>query len=285
MSHYTTQLRWPVEQAEESATSTLANGQQFHVETYKKLRLDDYPIFDESYRHTLNDKIIRHFYFREIGQETFNMFTWYMRTHMHEIMPYYNQLYESTLLELDPMYDIDMKYGETWSVDKAGNEKSVGHTGTTSHSKGDTSTSASSDARGTSDTQTSDNGSTHNRNVYSDTPMSLLKNDESPTVEGLDYATNVTYDDGTSSNSGTSATQTTNHSDTTGKVGEVRDSSGDVDTTGNVDTTSDEDGKRDRYEKGNRQSKAELLEKWRSTFLNIDVKIIADLEPLFMGVW
>lgn len=67
------------------------------------LALDDYPIFDENYRSVLNNKIISHFYFREIGQETPDRFNHYLRMKMHEIMPYYNQLYKTTLIEFDPL--------------------------------------------------------------------------------------------------------------------------------------------------------------------------------------
>ena len=48
MSKYTTELRWVIE-----------NGYD--------LQLNEYPIFDENYREELNQKIINHYYFREIG--------------------------------------------------------------------------------------------------------------------------------------------------------------------------------------------------------------------------
>ena len=65
--------------------------------------LDSYPIFDEEYRNILNTKIIRHYWFREIGQETADRFNFYLETKMWEIMPYYNQMYKSELLEIDPL--------------------------------------------------------------------------------------------------------------------------------------------------------------------------------------
>ena len=63
--------------------------------------LNDYPIFDEMYREELNNKILQHFWYREIGQETPDRFNRMLRRKMFEIMPYYNQLYKSTLLEFD----------------------------------------------------------------------------------------------------------------------------------------------------------------------------------------
>lgn len=309
MSKYTTQLRWPVEQIEESATSVLSKGQQFHNETYAKLKLDDYPIFDEAYRPTLNDKIIRHFYFREIGQETMAQFTWYLRTRMFEIMPYYNQLYESTLIEFEPLTDTDMRYTDNWGIGRTGVENTTGNqkTQATQDTQGhaddvtdteSTETQSANTTTTSNDENVNDTSTTnHSRNVYSDTPMSLLGNTEAPTVEGLDYATNVTYDDGAGTTHGTassrsnetsdstqtlrSSTTSTRGQDTTGHVG----TTGNVDTVGKVDKVDNEDGNRVRTEKGRRQSASDLLEKWRSTFLNIDVKVIGDLEYLFMGVW
>lgn len=67
------------------------------------LNLNDYPIYDESYRQVLNNKIINHFYLREIGAETPDRFNFYLGRKMQEIMPYYNQMYKSELLQFDPL--------------------------------------------------------------------------------------------------------------------------------------------------------------------------------------
>lgn len=69
-----------------------------------ELPLKNYPIFSEDYRETLNNKIIEHFYFREIGCETPDRFAFYLRRKLNEIMPYYNQLYTSELLQYNPLY-------------------------------------------------------------------------------------------------------------------------------------------------------------------------------------
>jgi hypothetical protein len=58
-----------------------------------------FPIFNEAYRETLKQKILDHFYFYEIGVETPGRFIFNLRTRLNEIMPYYNKMYETTLLE------------------------------------------------------------------------------------------------------------------------------------------------------------------------------------------
>lgn len=57
--------------------------------------LNDYPIWNESYRSTLNQKILYHYYENEIGFETANLFKFYLNNKMREIMPYYNKMYNS----------------------------------------------------------------------------------------------------------------------------------------------------------------------------------------------
>ena len=59
------------------------------------LGLQDYPIWNETYRNTLNKKIIDHYYMDEIGYETAELFKHFLNARMNEIMPYYNDLYNN----------------------------------------------------------------------------------------------------------------------------------------------------------------------------------------------
>lgn len=83
------------------------------------LALDSYPIWAEEYREYLNSKIIDHFYFREIGQETPDRFNFFLRRKMNEIMPYYNKLYESELIEFDPLATEFFKQGTDYQRSKS----------------------------------------------------------------------------------------------------------------------------------------------------------------------
>ena len=56
--------------------------------------LQNYPIFNESYRNILNNNILNHYYENEIGFETANLFKFYLNQKLNEIMPYYNELYK-----------------------------------------------------------------------------------------------------------------------------------------------------------------------------------------------
>lgn len=89
----------------------------------------NYPIFNEEYRPILEDKIIRHFYFREIGFETIGRFLFELETKLNEIMPFYNKMYESTLLEFDPLLNYQVK--ETYEKMNVGNTQGNANSNTT----------------------------------------------------------------------------------------------------------------------------------------------------------
>lgn len=145
MSKYTTQLRWLVESGFD-------------------LGLKDYPIFDEVYRGTLNEKLIDHYYMDEIGAETAGLFKFFLNRAMNEIMPYYNQLYESVKLKIDPLNG--MNISETLNENR------------------DSSSNASNEASGTG----------NSKNLYNDTPQGSL---QPGSIADQTYLTNATLDENT----------------------------------------------------------------------------------------
>lgn len=245
MSKYTTQLRWIVEQIGDGLE--VPDGQEYADAVYKYIGLSKYPIFDESYRKPLNDKIIDHFFFREIGFETAAQFAFYLKRTMNEIMPKYNKLYQAqlTMDSEHPLSDYVRHKDEEWEAHVDDDSTSTSNTDTAENS--------------------TSSGSTHDRNVYQDTPMSLLSNVGSPSIENLDYATNVTYDDSTS-NATSSRT-------------------GSNDTEGSTERDRDDVGTRTHDEYGNNRSWASLMKEFADDWVNIDMMVIGDLEDLFFGLW
>jgi hypothetical protein len=74
----------------------------------EKIGLKSYPLFDELYRPVLNGKIIDRYFNREIGSETIGDWRLILRRKMNEIMPIYNQLYESTLIPYSALDTMDI---------------------------------------------------------------------------------------------------------------------------------------------------------------------------------
>lgn len=55
------------------------------------------------YKETLIRKIMHTYYFEQIGQETPDRFIHFINSHLENIMPYYNQLYASELIKINPL--------------------------------------------------------------------------------------------------------------------------------------------------------------------------------------
>ena len=99
MSKYTTELRFICESKAGLSDSVGFNQIDDVISKSWNKIFDNFPIFDESYRSVLCSKILKHYYTREISAETVGLWQLWLNTRMGEIMPYYNKLYESALLE------------------------------------------------------------------------------------------------------------------------------------------------------------------------------------------
>jgi hypothetical protein len=62
---------------------------------------ESWALFDEDFRPILNTYIKDHFYFREIGLETADRFRFVLNRYLRELMPAYNELYKSTMADID----------------------------------------------------------------------------------------------------------------------------------------------------------------------------------------
>ena len=109
MSKYTTELRFICEESAGLAHSEGYTSIDSVLDKSRDKIFDfDFPIFDENYRIPLENKILKHYYTREIGFETVGLWKHFLGMRMNEIMPYYNKLYSSELIEFNPMYDVDL---------------------------------------------------------------------------------------------------------------------------------------------------------------------------------
>lgn len=274
MSKYTTEVRFICESAlgmEESAGYDSVNN--IISRAIPKVINFDFPMFDEAYRNVLLKKILKHYYTREIGFETVGLWKLKLDTKLNEIMPYYNKLYLSELLEFNPLYTSDLtrtkEIGRT--NEKTDDEKIEDNT--TNINNG--STSSETESHNTS----SGEGTNSNTNwdLYSDTPQGAVTN-----LENQSYLTNarkVTDSANSSSeaeaDSNSSGTVTT-HDETNNQYERNRD----FKSMGN----STEDYL-ERVVGYSNKNASELLLKYRETFLNIDMMIINELESLFMQLW
>ena len=247
MSKYTTEVRFICE----SKSGLEVSGGSGDVDkiianSWNKIFTSKVTFFDEEYRSVLCQKILKHYYLREICCETVGIWTLWMNTKLEEIMPYYNQLYESAKIKFNPMHDVDLtrEHKRTEYTDATNNrETNVTSNGTTNRT-----TSSNEDKK----------------DLYSDTPQGALTG-----VENETYLTNARK-----------ITDSVSGSDT----GEVNNTEKNVeDTTSNVDTT--ENYLETLVGKQGTESFSSLLNKFRETFLNIDMMVIEEFSDLFFGLW
>lgn len=80
--------------------------------------LKDYEIFDEKYRQVLNNAIIKHYQFHEIGFQNPTMFKDRLNARMDLIMRNkYNMLYDIKKTEFNPLYNIELHEKYTRKID------------------------------------------------------------------------------------------------------------------------------------------------------------------------
>lgn len=229
------------------------------VESGFDLGLNTYPIFDETYRKELNRKIINHYYFREIGFETPALFRFYLNVAMGENMPYFNQLYNSALIDFNPLEN----FSETESENKAGN-KNDDFTGTSTDTKSESGSSTKTD-------ESTATESAESLNVYSDTPQGMISIAD---IKANTYASNATLAEGTTT--GTETAENTASYETAGESSNVSESLNKQSYTEIITKT----------RAGNRgENPAEMIKKFRETFLNVDKMVIDSLSKLFMNIF
>lgn len=140
--------------------------------------LQDYPIWDEAARKSLNAGIISHYYLREIGAETPQLFKFFLNRAMAEIMPYYNELWETTQYKVNPTQAIN--YSEIYEAIAEENENVIDI------------------ATAIAESTTTRTPNLQNKSLYSETPQNLLANGA---IANEQYLTNARIDTSSGSES------------------------------------------------------------------------------------
>lgn len=181
MAHYTTTIR-----------TLIDNNFDFE--------LDEYPIFDETYRNTLNQNILNHYYNDEIGFETASLFRFHLKARLNEIMPYYNNLYtiQKKILE---NAGSGLNFREIISRETSGESQSTS----------------------TNNSQSSGNS----KNLFQDTPQGRISQ---ASINNQEWATNVTMNQNSNSNDSTIEDEST----TSGSEDVTRTTNLDIDTFNRV---------------------------------------------------
>lgn len=251
MSKYTTEVRYICESyAGVDESTEFPEVEQVISDAREHVFDFEYPIFDENYRSVLETKILRHYYTREIGLETVGLWKLKLCTRLNDIMPYYNQLYKSELLEFNPLVDVDLK---TQHIGASGGKSSG------LNNREDTS-------NGISASSSNNTGEAQAYDLYSDTPQGALTG-----VDEENYLSSAGK----------------RISDTSGNVKNVGNSASSSKGNSSFNNTFNNTDQYLEHIQGKNggENYAKKLMDFRKTFLNIDMQIIKDLSDLFMYLW
>lgn len=311
MSKYTTEVRFICESKSGLENSSGAdNVDEVIAGAWNKIFTSKAPFFDESYRSVLCQKILKHYYLREICCETVGIWKLWMNERLETIMPYYNQLYESELIKFEPLNDVNLTRKHDRTVD--GTEERNGETSDTANgtreitnngtknttNNGTREVTGTNDTKETvtSDTTTSTESNETKRDLYSDTPQGAITG-----LENENYLTNArkitdsvtsngsedtnatrnidndyTENDTTNNTENTTSNNTENMTTNDTKIGTNK-------VTGTSNTT--EDYLETLIGKQGSGTYSKMLMEFRDTFLNIDMMVIDEFKDLFFGLW
>lgn len=276
--------------------------------------MQDYPIFDESYRVELNNKIYHACRNREIGFETPELFFEELQEWMELNMPEYNYLFKSTLIELDPIQrqKIIETLQSTEGFLRQREQDLVQDTSFNREESGITNIDSdqTSETTRTNDlqTQTIEDGNTNNTTSDTGTSNQDVFNSDFPQGNLEDKTDSNYYSTGSktignTSNNGTNNTKidnsttetetgtitdngnSTTESETT--YNNTRDDIGKTTTTDNEKTNYDRDYEHTKEKTGNTdKTDFELIMQYRKAFLNVEKKLINEMKKeLFMNIW
>ena len=283
MASYTMELRTYIEAWSQYDTRPLTTAEKIEIGR-KKLFDFNYPFFDPDYKAVFETNFIRQFYMTEIGFETEEYFKFQLETWLRINMTYFNKMFESELLEYNPLFNTDFTEDSNRKNDKG--KKDVRDTTQTANTTGNTSGVSSSDvtSSGTSDgTGTQDN---FNRKLDSDNPDSRLAITVNDGEGSIAYASSI--EENTENNASTSHNESSgeSHSDSTDKVDTTTNSTADQNDVLTSDINEVEDYLNHKVGKAGSVSYPQLVKEYRESLLRIEQTIFSEMRnKLFMLVY
>lgn len=253
MAKYTVELR---QLLADDHTADLINQAMSTYPLYvSKSKQEHIPVYIPT-REELNKMILDHYKYREIGFETVGRFIDQLEITLNEIMPYYNQLYYTTDLDYEILFNVN--YEKEITLDRDNLQTAE----------------ASSTSTGENTVTSTDktSGDTYNKATSSDTPQSQLSI-TNKNIDTINYASSVDFGHSTTDTNGESSS-TSNSNVESGSTG----------TTTNKDKEISKEITKGNYGQVSYQS---LIRQYRELITNVTKRIIEDREiaSLFMLIY
>lgn len=214
-------------------------------------------------RQEINNRLLNHYKYREIGFETVGRFLDELEITMAEIMPYYNELLKTVVTMADlpnPFDNVDVV--ETFREDRSSKAKSAAD----SHSK------TESTAKDSTDTHTATE--TAGKTIESNTPQNVL-GITAKNIDNVPYADSVNFSKENARTDGSTGSQ----------------SEATAETTGNTSTSDESEGTTEHTftKKGNQgvNTYAHDMNEFRTSIIDVIDQMINDtrIQELFMLVY
>jgi len=257
MASYSMPLRTFIEQATQNEVNLSIREK---IEKGRKKLFDfDYPIFDPNYKAVFETHFIRRFYMREIGFETEELFKFQLETWLIINMPYFNKMFESELIDFDPLMNSEMQSDFSRTKDTDG--------------KIDNTNSGTTDTTTEQEMNGSQNNDRFSRKVENDTPDNRLTITTADGSGVIEYASKIEEDKDKGSSS--------NNVNTTGNSKDVSSNKGNTTT----DITETESYLQKRTGKIGSITYSKMLMEYRDSLIRIENKMFDEMNQLFMLVY
>lgn len=240
----------------------------------------EYPSYYEGeLKKAFEQKVIDHYYFRQIGQETVGRFLHMFRTRVRELMPFYIDLYRS----VEIMHNLENPFDNVDIVETFMQESTGSTAGETSGSMtGSTSGESTHSTTGTSsDTETKNEDKTTSEDKlrkFSNTPQNSVSNLDNFMTEAT-VEQNTLTDSVTGSGSVQKEISENSSASSTSESSETSSATSSQETSGTVKHT--------LTRKGNQgvNTFAHDIIEFRKSIINVDLQFINELNDLFLGVY
>lgn len=250
----------------------------------------EYQFDDPVFKKKLEQAVIDFYYNYEIGQETPDAFKQRFKSRWLRNIDYYNKLYNTTLLEYNPL--INSKMSE--AMEQLSNSNSTQDSESESISNGTSKTSDTSKTDSNTDNENTTTNDLTSTSVNSSSTDSNEKTSDYPqqSIRGGDYASGERVADTLTSSEGSSTN--------TGTVKNVGSSTGTSSITGNGTAESSDKGTSKSNTKNTNNSNTsyaktiegltgityqDLIIKERNNLLRIENMVIEEMKPCFLLVY
>lgn len=253
MAKYTVELR---KLLTDEHTKELINQAMSKYPLYvSKSKQEHIPVYIPT-REELNKQILDYYRYREIGFESVGRFIEELEYTLNEIMPYYNQLYMTTDLDYEILFNVN--YEKEITLDRDNLQTAEATAETTGES--------------TTNAKDSANSDSYVKGTHSDTPQSQLSI-TNKNIDTINYASTVDFGHNTGETAGESESTSNTNTEST--------SSG---TTTNKDKEVSKEITRGNYGQVSYQS---LIRQYRELITNVTQRIIKDkrIAELFMLIY